>query len=372
MFLKTLCYGIFAIHLLLILIVELRKVKKPQRPNAKDFVTIVRPCSGVDAYFRDTVTSGFKTGDWPCKFIFCVASPNDPAYAVLETIAAEHSHLPIVILSTEKNISFNPKLNNLAQSWTHIEGDYLLIVDSNVRFEDNYLVGMMGKWRNDVGLLTSPPAGVEPRNFAAHLEAGFLNSYQDLWQLSGDSLGNGFAQGKVLFWRKEVLEDGGGLPALGHDLAEDVASTKLTKRMGYRIRLLKEPVSQPLGQRRFKAVWQRQVRWAKVRRFGFPLIYAMEILSFAATWWVVGIVAIAMGALDWKNFGLCFMIWYFAEYLLARVYNWPRSWRDVLAWIVRDILLPSVWTAGYWGRSFKWQGHKMSNADIKKLRQTDA
>jgi ceramide glucosyltransferase len=220
--------------------------------------------------------------------------------------------------------------------------------------------------------LTSPPAGVEPGNFAARLEAGFLNSYQDFWQLVGDSLDNGFAQGKVLFWRKKVLEDGGGFPALGLELAEDVASTKLTKRMGYRIRLLAEPVFQPLGQRPFKKVWQRQVRWAKVRRFGFPLIYASEIYSFAALWWFVGIVAIATGALAWESFGLCFMLWYCAEYLLARVYHWPEGWRDVLAWIVRDMLLPLVWIAGYWGRGFEWQGHKMSFADIKKLQNTDA
>ena len=368
---QSLYYALFVIHFVMLMIVVLRKLRTPKILESKDFVTIIRPCSGVDPYFRETVTSGFKTGDWPCKFIFCVANQSDPAYAELKAIAKEYPLFPIEILSTEQEISFNPKLNNIAQAWTHIEGEYVLIVDSNVRFKENYLITMMGRWRKDVALLSSPPAGVEPGNFAASLEAGFLNSHQDFWQLAVDSLGHGFAQGKILFWRKKVLEEGGGFPALGLDLAEDVASTKLARRMGFRVKLLIQPISQPLGQRNLKSVWQRQVRWAKVRRFGFPLIYAAEILCFASTWWFFGIVSSVTGAISWQSFALCFLLWYFAEYVVVKLYRWPGKLQDILAWIARDVLLLPVWVAGYCGRGFEWQGHKMSSLDIKKLQKSD-
>lgn len=363
---KVLFYFIFFTHLLVICAAISRKLRAVNKPTSKSIITIVRPCSGVDPYFNECIERGFLTGDWDCKFIFCVASKDDLAYPALVEIKKKHPSLRMEILSEEKKMSFNPKLNNIAQTWPHIEGDFVLIVDSNVRFENDYLEAMMGLWSDDIGLLSSPPKGADPKNFAANLEAAFLNTYQNLWQLAGDAFGNSFAQGKVLFWRKSVLESGGGFEALGHELAEDVASTKLTRRMGYKVKLLMNPVDQPLGLRDFSTIWKRQLRWAKTRRFGFPLIYASEVLSFASTWWWVGIVALMTNSLSLTMFFICLSVRYLGEYVLAMVYNWPRHIKDITAWIVRDFLLFPAWILGYWGRTIEWQGHAMSANDPQK------
>jgi len=42
----------------------------------------------------------------------------------------------------------------------------------------------------------------------------------------------GFAQGKVMFMRRDLLEPAGGIRALAADLAEDAAATKLVRRAG--------------------------------------------------------------------------------------------------------------------------------------------
>lgn len=74
----------------------------------------------------------------------------------------------------------------------------------------------------------------------------------------------------------------GGICALGAEIAEDAASTKLVRRQGLRVNLVISPFEQPLGCRGFRDVWLRQVRWARMRRKTFPLFYAPEIVAGAA------------------------------------------------------------------------------------------
>jgi len=69
-----------------------------------------------------------------------------------------------------------------------------------------------------------------------------------------------------MLWRREVMEKGGGIRALGAEIAEDAASTKLVHRQGLDINLVDSPFEQPLGCRGFRDVWLRQARWARLRR----------------------------------------------------------------------------------------------------------
>ncbi len=116
-----------------------------------------------------------------------------------------------------------------------------------------------------------------PNTRAGHRQSACLR-----WQYCAEAVGLGFAQGKTMLWRREVMEKGGGIRALGAEIAEDAASTKLVHRQGLCINLVDSPFEQPLGLRGFRDVWLRQVRWARMRRKTFPLFYAPEIVAGAA------------------------------------------------------------------------------------------
>ncbi len=64
-----------------------------------------------------------------------------------------------------------------------------------------------------------------------------------------DSLGRGFAQGKTMLWRRADLERSGGIEALASEVAEDAAATKIVRGAGRKVRLLGQPLAQPLGRR---------------------------------------------------------------------------------------------------------------------------
>ena len=150
----------------------------------------------------------------------------------------------------------------------------------------------MARWRRNTGIVCAPPIGSKPQSFGAEIECAFLNTYEARWQYAAEAVGFGFAQGKTMLWRRDIMEAGGGIEALGAEIAEDAASTKLIHAQGYDAHLVSEPFQQPLGARKLKDVWARQVRWARLRRVTFPLQFAPEILTTS----LVMIVAAAFAA----------------------------------------------------------------------------
>src|SRR5262249_44091111 len=151
----------------------------------------------------------------------------------------------------------------------------------------------------------------------------FLNTYQARWQYVADSIGLGFAQGKTLFYRRSDIEAAGGLRILAAEAAEDAASTKIMRAAGRRGRLVDAPFQQPLRERESGDVWQRQVRWARLRRDSFRSFYCLEagsgvVLPLIA----VIVIAVATGHSIIAACALLLTVWYGAEMLLAAAAGW--------------------------------------------------
>jgi ceramide glucosyltransferase len=223
----------------------------------------------------------------------------------------------------------------------------------------------MAEFTPQTGLVSSPPIGIRPDGFWARVECAFLNTYQARWQMAASRLGQGYAQGKMLFWDRRVLEAAGGIAVLGREMAEDVASTKVVRAQGKVVRLPAQFFEQPIGARKGSVVWSRQVRWAKVRRLGFLMLFLPELLAGAALPFVAVLALVGMGAPLWV-LPAFLALWYGAEYLLAAAGDWPRAPADLAAWITRDALLPALWIAAWKGNSFEWRGNAMSATEVAK------
>src|SRR5262249_29153750 len=157
-------------------------------------------------------------------------------------LIAQHPHADDArLLIGDDRISGNPKLNNVVKGWRAARHDWIVLADSNVLMPADYLGQLLASWRADTGLVASPPVGAKPRGLAAELECAFLNTYQARWQYVIDSLGRGFAQGKTMLWRRADLEQAGGIAALGKEVAEDAAATKIVRDLGLKVRLVDRP-----------------------------------------------------------------------------------------------------------------------------------
>ena len=164
-----------------------------------------------------------------------------------------------------------------------------------------------------------------------------------------------------MLWRRDVLEAGGGIEALGTEIAEDAASTKLVHRADLRAHLASPPSRQPLGARRLRDVWARQVRWARLRRATFPLYFAPEVVTASLlTLAAAGVAGEGIGLSAPAAVMLAAAIWYGAEAALAARPGWPLAWSSPAAWMARDLALPALWLSAWMNARFVWRGNVMS------------
>ena len=323
-------------------------------------VTILRPVCGIDAFEALTLRATFEL-DYPSvQIIFCCERPSDPAAHLVRELMREFPAADARLLIGRAPRTQNPKLNNLLKAWVQVAGEWVIMADSNVALPKDYVQRLLAGWARRTGVLCAPPIGSIPTGFWAEIECAFLNGYQARWQYTADSLGWGFAQGKTMMFRRRDLAAAGGLLALGSELAEDAAATKLVRTMGLRAQLADAPFPQPLGTRAMRQVWDRQARWARLRRSTFPSLFLLEILSTSllplasaailAQHLHASASAAAMAVLG---------VWYGSEMLLAHAVGWHLSWRSPIAALVRDALLPALWTQAWLGSSFTWRGNQI-------------
>jgi len=323
-------------------------------------VSLVRPVCGTENYCEETLRSTFNL-DYPrYEILFCAAHAHDPVLPLIERLIAAHPRIDAKILVGDDRVSGNPKLNNIVKGWRAASAPWIVIADSNVQMPRDYIQRLLSTWRPGTGLVCSPPVGSRPNNLWAELECAFLNTHEARWQYVADSIGLGFAQGKSMLWRREILERAGGIEALGRELAGDAASTKLVRGMGLRVRLADRPFDQPLGARTPAEVWNRQLRWARLRRASFKAFFIPEILTGAL--FPLAACAIAAGSIGVSPISAVLIAgtaWYGAEALMARASGWHTSVRTPLVWMLRDLLLPLLWVQSWLGSTFVWRGNHM-------------
>ena len=333
---------------------------RPGRPAARPMrqppVTVVRPLCGVEPFSHETLRSTFDI-DYPdYEILFCVDEASDPIVPLVRLVLAEHAGRDARLLIGTDAIGANPKLNNMAKGFRQSSHDHIIFVDSNVFTPPDYLDQLAAALEAGAGMVTAPPVGLAPTGFWAKVECAFLNSYQARMQYAIDALGHGFAQGKTLCFRRADL-DNGGFAQLASEAAEDAAATRMMQARGRRIRLA-GPFPQLIGPRSPHQVWKRQLRWARLRRASFPLLFAPEILAgslppllaLLAGLWSLGLPA----ALAAPAF---LFAWYLPELVLLQIAGWPRS---LAAMLLRDALLPAVFIAGCAGTNFEWHGKPMT------------
>jgi ceramide glucosyltransferase len=351
------------VHLVSLGGVAVRHFRGPRRSALADAappITVLRPVCGLENNLAETLASGL-TLDYPdYETLFCVASPSDPAIPLVRRLIAEHPDRPARLLVGDDPVSVNPKLNNLIKGWRAARHDWIVMADSNVAMQPDYLRRLVGRWDDATGMVCSPPLGTRPDGLAAELECAFLDSYQARFQLAADTLGIGFAQGKTMFTRRDILERAGGIEQLAGEVAEDAAATKAIRAQRLKVRLLDRVVSQPLGTRSFRDIWRRQIRWARLRRASFPAQFAPELLAGG----LPPIAAMTAGAaLDlWpvEVVPLYAAVWYGAELALIRAVNWPLGARTPFVLVLRDALLPVLFVAALTGNAFVWRGNAMA------------
>ncbi len=341
-----------------------KKCKARQRtlpvPSFAPPVSIIRPLRNIEQFSEETLHASFSLNYPQYELIFCVQSANDPIIPVVEGHIRKNPHINAVVLIGDNVISANPKLNNCVKGWEYAKHDYVILADSNALMPPDYIQTMLAAFDPGTAMSVSMPIGSRPGNFWAIVECAILNTFQARWQYGAEAIGIGFAQGKNMMWKKEILDRAGGISALASEIAEDAASTKVIRAQNLDIHLVDMPFEQPLGTRMAREVYDRHARWARLRRATFPLYFVPEFMNGSFIAAVTG----AFAAIEYGYNPLAVAILIVAslhigEIILAKICGFFVDWRMPFALIVRDIMLPVMFIDALLIDEYVWHGEKI-------------
>lgn len=333
-------------------------------------VGILVPVAGLPAADARKALTALALVREDDELVYCAFDEREPIVAPIRAAIARHPGGNVRILAGRDRTTGNPKLDNMEKGYAALSRDIIVSVDGNVAMDPGLVEEALALMDARTGVVSSPAIGTSPEGFAAEVDCAFLNPLYARWQLAADAIGSGYAQGKVLVFRKSMIEAAGGFEALGADTAEDSSATKIARRSGLKVRLLRHPVEQPLGRRTIGEVWTRYVRWAQLRRESFPALYAFEWLMTPLAPAVLAALASSGGPIHPAlAAGGLLATWYAVEAMLAKAAGWPLSIAFPAACLVRDAMAVAIWPVALFKRSYRWRGETITiGADPDRAR----
>jgi ceramide glucosyltransferase len=230
-------------------------------------VSILKPLKGLDDGLFDNLES-FCNLDYPAyEIIFALQNRNDPAFKVVKKIREKYPLKDISVVVEFCDEGLNPKVNNLIPAYKRAKYDLLLISDSNVRVEKDYLRAIAGHMENpSVGLVSNMIKGVNGRSIGAVLENLHLNTFIVGSVCFLDKyLGLPCVIGKSMLMRKGDFEAIGGFRAVKDLLAEDYIIGERIHKLGRKVVLSNHVIRNVNEYWGVKKFLNRHTRWGKLR-----------------------------------------------------------------------------------------------------------
>jgi ceramide glucosyltransferase len=349
-------------------------------------VTIFKPVRGADAEAYENFAS-FLRQDYPeYQIIFGLRDESDPAIPIIRRLIADFPMRDIDLVVSPFEFGHNAKVSNLQNMYAKAKHDVLLIADSDIRVEPDYLRRVVAPLRPQsgspdgargrkpqVGMVTCLYRGTNAKTLAGLLENIGVSATFGPDVCSARALqGVKFAFGSTIAMRRETLERIGGFPALADYLADDFLLGNQAAKEGLEVVLSDCVVEHVSAPDTFAAMLRHQVRWARTVRVSRPWGYRGMIMTH-------GVATAALAALAWSFSS--FALWLLAATILARflplfiigVYGLKDRALARYFWLapIRDLIAFGVWAAGLVGDEIEWRGVKFRVTPNGKLVRSD-
>jgi ceramide glucosyltransferase len=348
----------------------LRHWRVRRLPEFAPPVSILKPLRGADPGMYEAFRSHCRQ-DYPeFEIIFGVAEADDPAVALVRQLQREFPARRIELVLCPQTLGTNLKVSNLVQMLPHARHEYLLVNDSDILVERDYLRRVMAPFADPrVGMVTTLYRGAAGRSLASRLEAvGIGTDFAGGVLASRQLEGVRFALGSTLAFSRPRLEEIGGFAPLLDYLADDFELGNRLAKLGYEVVLSDAVVATHLPDYSFGAFWLHQLRWARSVRDARKLGYLGVVLTFGLPW-ALAAVALSGGA-RWSLALLAATVvarLAMALVLGRRVLHDPQLPRDLWLIPLRDVLAWVLWAAAYAGHTIVWRGRTFLLQDGKLL-----
>jgi ceramide glucosyltransferase len=336
-------------------------------------ISILKPLKGIDPEIHESFRSHCLQ-DYPeYEIIFGVSDPNDPAVESVKALQAEFPNRRIQLVVCPEILGANVKVSNLMQMLPTARFDYLIVNDSDIRVEPDYLQRVTSPLANpQIGMVTCLYRGVAASTLGSRLESLGISTEFCAGVLVARQLEGGirFGLGSTLAFRRADLEKiGGFLPIVNH-LADDYELGKRIALLGLGVELSDVVVETYLPPYRFSDFFAHQLRWARGVRDARTGGYVGLAFTFGIWWVIIAVVASAGTMWSWAALGSIAVL-----RLLVAMAVGGKVLRDrqvlKFAWLIplRDLLAVAVWVASFAGRTVTWRGDRfiLKNGKLTRI-----
>ena len=221
--LAPLAYYLLSFYCVLEYFQGLRRLP-PVNPSFVPPVSIVKPVRNVDREAYENFAS-FCRLDYPkYEIVFAVADRDDPVIPVIRKLQQSFPKCSIRLVTAVANLGANNKVNNLCQLVQEAKHELIVMSDSDVRVETDYLRNVVAPFSDPrVGVVTALYRGISGRGLVSALDD--LGMYTDsapaalvARKLEGKMR---FAFGWTMATTKKVLSEIGGFESMVNHHSDD-------------------------------------------------------------------------------------------------------------------------------------------------------
>jgi ceramide glucosyltransferase len=323
-------------------------------------ISILKPLKGLDDNLFDNLES-LCLQDYPeYEVIFSLQDNNDPAYKVARKIKDKYPEKDISVITERCTLGLNPKVNNLIPAYGIAKYEYILISDSNVMANSNYLKHTVKHMEEpDVGLVSNLIKGTRARSLGSIFENLHLNSFVMGSVCFLDKfLKMPCVVGKSMLMRKRDLENIGGLEGVKDVLAEDYVIGEKMNKMGKKVALSGHHimnVNEYWGIRKFI---NRHTRWGKLRWQIGGAGYYSELLSNAVFMSFLPILLWEPSEITFAFATSVSLIKILGDIYIGRRLKTDMNFLFYLLSPVKDLLIGLIWFVPLLSKTVVWRGNR--------------
>jgi ceramide glucosyltransferase len=335
-------------------------------------ISVLKPLKGVDPEMYDSFRSQCLQ-DYPFhEVVSGVSEGDDPAIEVVKKLMSEFRPGMILWKVCPEKLGTNVKVSNLAQMLDLASAEYLIVNDSDIRVEQDYLRRVIAPLADSrVGMVTCLYRGVAASTLGSRLEALGISTDFCAGVLAAQELEGGirFGLGSTLAFRRGELKKIGGFESILDYLADDYELGKRIAELGLEIRLSDVVVETFLPPYGVVDFFKHQLRWARGVRDVRGGGYFGLVFTFGIFWALVALAA-SRGALwAWGALALAMVLRFAVAFTVGgRVLRDRQVWKYFWLIPMRDLIQVGVWVTSFAGHKVSWRGKKFVLKDGKLIR----
>ena len=322
-------------------------------------VSNLKPVRGLDPEAYENFAS-FCRQDYPdYEILFCVGDTSDPVFPVLQQPVRDFPERQIRIVVGAGRNATNDKVAKLTRLVEEASHEYLVISDSDVRVEPDYL-------RKVIAPLANPKTGAVTCFYAPTEESTWVQRLQDVGMVSDfypgilvakQLDGVKFALGPTIATTRTRLQAFGGYASIENRPADDLWVGRLIDEQGYEVDLLPYVIYSVADYQSLNELFHKRLRWITVMRHMRPWGHLGLVFTLGLPWALLAVALLPTAGI---------VVSYLGGYLVVRavltvlVGTWglkqPGIWKKLALIPLWDGMASLIWLTSFTRKTIRWRG----------------